>query len=298
MLKPNYFDVLKLKDTAKAMDIDKAIEDYDNAFKVSIGLGAITQQEKANHEIEMQKMREWRNDLNAVRTHREDFVENQKKLIRRLISMLPNNYDITRGELNQMEAFYRIDVKIIKELLVENPNHTINVLVLGKLPEGFLPVNTRGIDAAIARFSTDRLVCATWPWAKDIKNLYQFVGALEGMNEASARNLSTPVLASILQNHQQSLAFRLTNIDSARIARDMLGSAQIVFNTAKPENRQAYDNYLMYQSLAPLFEEIQTIPHSMRKEEHIFNHYIEKIKEVFPDQRIAFAIYCREAKIL
>ena len=299
MARDNYFTTLKLSSDAKDKDIQEALTKYENETKTLQGLGSITADQIKERQALLATMKTWAANKDQVKTERDEFIKIQSEAVRSYFALLPNNYEAYRREVNSWSEKYFLEMKIIQKIMEEDPNHKI-IMIKGKpLPPNLVINNFNNYVKTINEINASPTINKTWPWAKDVKDLYSYLGFLMNKTPAEVRSMDTPQIQKFIAQVKEENISRAGggSGETSRPIRDIFGQLQIVFDPNKPEMRSQYENSIQYESLRPIFDSISKAG-AMKKDDKFVENMLAKIREKFNDVELALTIYNKEAGLM
>ncbi|MDY2913960.1 MAG: zinc ribbon domain-containing protein [Candidatus Enteromonas sp.] len=300
MSRENYFDVLKISSGAKDKDIAAAIDAYENGIKREQNHSNITVAQLEEAKKLVAEMRAWAGNKDAVKSERTAFIAKQSEAVRSYFRLLENHYEAYKGEINSWVKKFRLTLKEIEALMTEDPNHTIVKIEAKTLPPNFVIASFDSYLTTIAAINGSAVINRVYPWAKDVKNLYSFLGFVMGESESKVRSIDTPSLVKVIAANKDAMIGKVGGAagNDSLPFRNVFSQLQTVFNPKKPEMREVYDRSLIYYSLSPVFESLKETTEEMLKDDKFVANILAKIKEKFDDDEIALAIYNKEAHLL
>ncbi|MDY5440664.1 MAG: hypothetical protein SPG64_00325 [Candidatus Enteromonas sp.] len=300
MSRENYFDILKISSGAKDKDILAAIDAYENGIKREQNHSNITVAQLEEAKKLIAAMRAWAADKEAVKAERTAFIAKQSDAVRAYFRLLENHYEAYKGEINSWVKKFRLTLKEIEALMKEDPNHTIVKIEAKTLPPNFVIASFDSYISTIQAINSSKVINSVYSWAKDVKNLYSFLGFVTGQGEAKIRSTDTASLVKIITANKDTMIGKVGGAagNDSLPFRNVFSQLQTVFNPKKPEMRETYDRSLVYYSLAPVFASLKETTEEMLKDDKFVSNILAKIKEKFDDDEIALAIYNKEAHLL
>ncbi len=297
MEKLNYFDVLKLSSDAKDKDIQEALEKYHNNIKARQGGQNISAEEMKKALALLETMKAWAQDKEAIKKHRDEFIEKQSNAILAYFKNLPNNYEAYKREIDSWVKKYRLTLKEIEKLMVADPEHKIIKVKGITLPPNFLISNFSNYQKSLEDFGNNPQLVKIWPWANQVKDFYDFLGYASNQSKETIKHLDTPEIAALVAEYKEPMIAKAGGGSGATSLplRTAFGQMQTVFDVKKPELRKQYDNTLRYETLRHVFDVIKDTPEEMRKDDKFVGNILKQIKKVFDEDELALAIYNKEA---
>lgn len=299
MAKDNYFLLLKIASDAKDKDIQEALTKYENETKTLQGLGSLGADQIKERQAILQEMKTWAADKERVKATRDEFIKMQSDAVRSYFALLPNNYEAYRREVNSWSEKYFLEMKIVQKIMEEDPNHKI-IMIKGKpLPPNFVINNFNTYVKTIADINASPTLNKTWPWSKDVKDLYSYLGFLMGKSAGEVRQMDTPQIQKFIASVKENTIAKAGggSGEMSRPIRDIFGQLQIVFDPNKPDMRTQYENSIQYESLRPIFDSISKAG-AMKKDDKFVENMLAKIREKFNDVELALTIYNKEAGLM
>ncbi len=294
----NYFDVLKLSSDAKEKDIQEALEKYHNNIKAKQGGQNISAEEMKKALALLEKMKEWAQDKEAIKQHREEFIKKQSDaFLAYLTKFIPNNYEAYKREINSWVENYRLSLKEIEKLMTVDPEHTVIQVKVKTLPKGFIITNFSTYQKTLENFAKSVPLLKIWSWANKVTDFYDFLGYASNQSKEAIISLDTTEIAQLVADYKEPMIAKAgggSGVTSEPV-RNAFGQMQTVFDVKKPELRIQYDNTLKYETLRPVFDEIKKSPKEILKDDKFASHILDQIKKVFEEDELALTIYNKEA---
>ena len=299
MARENYFTLLKISSDAKDKDIQEALTKYENETKTLQGLGSISADQIKERQALLQTMKTWAGNKDEVKAERDAFIKMQSDAVKSYFALLPNGYEAYRREVQSWSDKYFLEMKIVQKLMEEDPNHKI-IMIKGKpLPPNFVINNFATYVKTISEINASPTINKLWPWAKDVKDLYSYLGFLMNKSVSEVRSMDTPQLQKFIAQVKEENISKAGggSGEMSRPIRDIFGQLQIVFDPNKPDTRTQYENSIQYESLRPIFDSISKAG-AMKKDDKFVENMLAKIREKFNDVELALTIYNKEAGLM
>ena len=298
----NYFEILQLRADIKGdKPIREAIEKYMNQLVSKSNRQEISQEDFLAGKKLVEQMKAWVEDKEQVKAHKTAFFEKQANALRAYFATLPNHYEAYKTEIDSWSNLYMISSDDVEKIMKENPDHQIIRATIKPLPKGFLLMDSelkdfREIIDAL-RASTE--IPKKYPWSRDVRDIYDFLAHLANRPVNEIRQEDTPVLLKILKEEGDKMVAALggNNGPVGEPVRKLIAKIPTVLDIKKPEQRTAYDNSAVYETLRPVFEAIKATPKLARKDEKTAQNFIARIKEKFNNDELALTIYNKEASL-
>lgn len=223
-------------------------------------------------------------------------VDSELKKLKSTASLMSQSGSLLISE--GMIKFHRRERKLseerVREVFTELGFSIVDIDPLSAMPK--FSKNVERIHSEIAALSRTTDPNPDGPDTSLVTDLYAFAAYLEGEPESAAlyRSKTAAELSGLFDSHAKKFSMRNDNL--GKLCGSLSTAAKMyVFNS--DENRQAYEDFLNYNSpaLTALFESMRGASKTDLLDARFAEPCIKRISEVFGNYETALSIYNQEA---